>query len=127
MNKNTRLELTDSGMSAAMKMSEGNPGARRVVTDLMRNADKIDPMGGMGGFGPILNLDSFGIYGARIWMLYKNVCGEDYTATVGVLRACQLGLISKIVLNTAIDNRGRGLDVEETLKKVREQLPNFGK
>lgn len=127
MNKNTRIELTDTGMSAATKMSEGNPGARRVVADLMRNAEKIDPDNAMGGFGAILNLDSYGIYGSRIWMLYKDVCGEDMPRTLGVLRACQLGIISQSVLDTAIDNGGRGLDVEDAFKKVQERLPNFGK
>ncbi len=127
MNNNTRIELTDTGISVAIKMSEGDPCALRVVVEFMKNAGKIDPDNAMGGFGAILNLDSLGIYGSRIRMLYKDVCGEDMPRTLGVLRACQLGIISQSVLDTAIDNRGRGLDVEDAFKKVQEHLPNFGK
>jgi hypothetical protein len=127
MNNNTRIELYDNCNSAAKKLADGNAGAIRVLLNLVQNAEQIDPDSPMGGFGALLNLDSFGIYGPRIWMLYKDVCGENLTKTLGVLLACQFGIISQSVLNTAIDNRGSGLEVVEAVKKVREVSPNFGK
>jgi hypothetical protein len=44
-----------------------------------------------------------------------------------MIRACQLGIITNMKLNTAIDNMGDGLNVSEILKLVQEQLPDFGK
>jgi hypothetical protein len=62
-------------MSMAMKMSDGNPGALTVVMSIYQHVENIDPMGALGGFGPILSLDTLGIYGPDVWMLYKFLTG----------------------------------------------------
>lgn len=91
-----------------------------ALTGVLTNqADTIDPR------WVLLQLDSCFIHGYRIWMLYKDVCRENTTTLVGVLRARELGIISISVLHHAIDNYGRGLDVQATLEEVREQLPDF--
>ena len=64
-------------MSAVMKLAEGNPGAIRAIAEMVEVTPKADPGNLLGGFGMLLNLDSSGIYGTRVWMLYKDVCGED--------------------------------------------------
>jgi hypothetical protein len=74
----------------------------------------------------ILRMDTLGIYGARLWLLHKDVCGEDLVATIGLIRANQLGMLGPDSLNHAIDNRGNGVDVPIILENVRERLPAFG-
>jgi hypothetical protein len=71
-------------------------------------------------------MDTHGVYGHRIWMLYKDVCGENIENMLAVLRACQLGIITDQTMNHAIDNYGDGLDVPAILGKVKEQLTEFG-
>ncbi len=124
--RKTRLELTDSIMDVVIKMVEGNPGAISVCTQLLKENKEIDPDSALGEMGSIFSLDGLGIYGSRIWMLYKDVCGEDITKTIGLLRANQLGFISETILNHAIDNRGDGVDLDNLMEQVKEKLPNFG-
>jgi len=120
-----RITLQDNGLTALMKLSEGNPGAMSVLMEMMTQAADIDPDDIMGSFGALLHLDSMGIYGPRIWMLYKDVCKENLNATLGLMRAVQLGFISRSTLDTAIDNYGQGLDVDAALAKVKDRLPRF--
>jgi hypothetical protein len=120
-----RIELNDTAITMMMKMSEGNPGALNVLTKILEDGAKIDPDDFMGSYGAIFRLDTLGIYGSRIWMLYKDVCKHDIVATLGVLRASQLGIVKRSILNHAIDNSGDGLDVQDALDKVKTELPNF--
>lgn len=120
--------LTDLNMtSIAMvtTMAEGNPGALRVLFEFMKFEPLIDPDNLMGGLGKILALDDLGVYGSRIWMLYKDVCGEDIGRTSALLRARQLGIISSDVLRNAIENYGEGVDVEIAVASVQKELPKF--
>jgi hypothetical protein len=121
-----RIGLKDTTMDTVLKMSEGNPGALRVVMDMMKDGGAIDPDSWAGGLGAVLGLDSHGIYGSRIWMLYKDVCKEDLVSMLAVLRACQLGHISEATLHQAIDNYGQGIDLDEVVAGVKEALPRFG-
>lgn len=119
-----RIGLHDTTMSVVQKMSEGNPSAITVCLRMLNESEKIDPF--IGGLGAILMMDTFGIHGPRIWMLYKDVCNQDLVKMLACLRACQMGFISQDVLNFAIDNYGKGLDVEDCLQQVKERLPEFG-
>ena len=123
---NERIKLRDTVLDAIIKMSEGNPGATRVCAEIVRDGGAIDPLAFGGGLLKLLSLDSLGIYGSRIWMLYKDVCGCDLTATLGMLRAHQLGFIKEEQLNHAIDNWVDGLDVNELVSQVKERLGTFG-
>lgn len=110
-------------------MSSGgfNPGGLTVLMSMIENSPTIDPDDAFGGLGPILLMDSWGIYGEKIWMLFKDVCGQNIVTTIGILRSCQLGMISPSKLMAAIENRGNGIDVDELLTLVRQRLPNFQK
>jgi hypothetical protein len=123
----SRIELSDSMMTIVLKMVKGNPGATNVLMSMIKDGAKIDPQSALGGIGGVLALDTYGIYGPRIWMLYSDVCEKDLTKTIALLRAVQLGLLDESVLMHGIDNRGQGLDVPALLAKVKEQLPEFGK
>jgi len=121
----TKLTLTMSPMDVFVTMSEGNPGALQVLLALYENGNKIDPMDFMGPFGAIFSLDRNGIYGSRIWMLFKDVCGKDLGKTVAMLRSIQLGLLKTDDLDIAINNRGEGIDVDALVEKVIDTLPEF--
>lgn len=125
MNMNTRIELTDSTISATDKLSESNPGAMKVCLTLLKEGGEIDPDNLLGGLGCLLSLDSHEIYGASIWMLYKDVCGEDIVKVVALLRAVQLGILEEDKLIHAIGNYGKGIDVDNLYTLVKERLPTF--
>ena len=121
----SRIKLDDSFVDMGEKMAEGNPGAISVICQIINEGARIDPSSALGGLGAVLQLDSLGIYGSRIWMLYKDVCGENVPLTIAVLRALQLGEVPETIINHAIDNRGAGLNLEEVKEKIAERLPKF--
>jgi hypothetical protein len=92
-------DLKMSTMDILMAMSEGNPGALRVCAELVK-AEHIMTL---------LMLDTIGVYGSRIWMLYKDVCGEDLQVMCRVLDTWRKGDITKAQLMHAIENYGEGL------------------
>ena len=122
-----RITLKDTNISALTKMSEGNPGALAVCMQIINQGEKIDPDGFMAGIGTVLWMDTLEIYGPKIWMLFKDVCGEDLIKMLGVLRAVQLGFVGQEKVKAAINNYGKGIDVDDLLKQVQERLPAFGK
>ena len=121
----SRIVLQDSMRDILLKVGEGNPGALRVCMDIVKEGKQIDPDNIVGGIGVLLSLDDMGIYGSRIWMFFKDVCGENLVGMLSVLRARQLGFISDTTINFAIDNYGKGIDVKDCYKKVKERLPKF--
>lgn len=125
MNKGTKLKLDDTVQDMVIKISEGNPGALTVCLDILKKGKSIDPDGFDGGIGSLLLFDSLSLYGSQIWMLYKDVCGEDLVKTVAMLRAWQLGFINEDKLKHAIDNYGNGIDKDDLFKQVKDRLPNF--
>ena len=130
MNKNPRIKLHDNTTDVVVKMSNGNPGAMNVIALLLKQADRIDEYDAMGGFGKILLLDSFEIYGTDIYVLYNDICGRDLVKMIAVLRATQMGMFSSSILKDAChrqDYSGRDMvPVDELYDKVKEQLPLFG-
>jgi len=122
----TKLDLNDSVEDIIIKMSEGNPGAISVCMMMYTKGGAIDPDALFGGLGGVLSLDSLGIYGSKIWMLFKDVCKQDLVKTSAMLRAWQLGFVPKATLLHAIDNYGAGIDTDALLAQVQERLPAFG-
>lgn len=122
---NTKIQLNDSMQDVMFKMSEGNPGALNVCVQILKEGARIDPDDIMGGLGTILSLDTLGLYGSKIWMLYKGVCGGDLPKMLAVLRGCQLGFVTDAQLRRAVDAYGEGLDVPAVCAQVSERLPRF--
>lgn len=124
-----RIELTDSTTDVMIKMSEGNPGALNALIDILKNGASVDMDSAMGGLGAILMLDSMGIYGTDIYILYSDICGKSLPKTLAVLRACQLGLFSRNAVKDAAHRQDRSgkamIPVDELYTKVKEQLPLF--
>jgi hypothetical protein len=124
-----RLQLTMTladAIKAFSRTDDGgyNPGAVSVLTQIVAHAERIDPDDCFGPLGPMMGLDNLDCYGSRIWMLYKDVCGQNLHAMLGVLRAVQLGFTTEREVNASIDRRA-ALDVPALLAQVKERLPNF--
>lgn len=125
----SKISFGDSFMDIIMKMSEGNPGAVTAIMDMIENGEKIDPQGAMGGLGSVLLLDTFGIYGTDIYVLWSDICGQELNKTLGVIRACQLGFFDPKTMVDACsrqDYSGRDMvPVEDLYQKVKGFLDQF--
>ena len=120
----TVITLEDTMQDVIFKLSEGNSEALTVCMEVLQKGQTIDP-DGIGGAGLLLMFDSLSLYGSKIWMLYKDVCGENLVKTVAMLRAWQLGYVAEKKLKHAIENYGDGIDVDDLYRQVKERLPNF--
>lgn len=120
----SRLNINDSVTDIFVKMGEGNPGAMTAMMQLIGYTKTS-----FGGFGSILHLDSFEIYGTDIYVLWSDICERDIVKMQAVLRACKLGLFPSNTLKDACsrqDYSGRSMvPVAELYDMVKRELPNF--
>lgn len=127
----SRIQLDDTQYSIMEKMSDGHPEAYKVLMSMILQGEQIDPDNFFGGLGSVLLLDTFGIYGRDIYKLYRDVCLEDTTMVIGLLRAVQVGILPKEqLINKIVVDKYVGLDYARTydiLDQLKERLPNFGK
>lgn len=120
-----RITLEDTALVALKKLSCGNPGAISVLGQWIANGPAIDP-DACDPFIQMLSLDDMDIVGPDIWMLYKDVSGQDLRVFLGLLRAHQLGFLRFEDLKQAIRvGRSHALDVPALLSKVETELPAF--
>lgn len=120
-----RIELHDTPMSAIAKLSEGNPGAVTVLVDLFKTTPSLDPDAAFGGVAPLFTLDTMGIYGSKIWVLFKDCCGSSILGLQTVLRAYQLGILRRYEIDEAMRDY-TALDTTSLLASVQKELPRFG-
>lgn len=127
----TRIDFNDDIISCVQKLSEGNPGAISVLMQLMQ-AEDVDPDSAFGPFGTVLSLDTYGVYGSKIWILYKDLCGEDIVKTIATLRALQLGLVDHDLILGALTQDYHDPAKEPAkefcgtvVETVQKELPNF--
>lgn len=129
MKQETRINLTDTTLDIIVKMSEGNPGAAVALMEIVKNGEAIDPQSFAGGVGAVLSLDTYGIYGSDIYILWSDICEKNLPKMLAVLRACQLGLFSSNTLKVAASRQDRTgksmIPVEDLYVKVKEQLKEF--
>jgi hypothetical protein len=123
----SKICLNDTTESILVKMSEGNPGALNVLVSVLENGSKIDPQDAFQGLGCILTLDNNGVYGSKIWMLFKDVCKCNISHTIAMVRAVQLGFLSGSKLNEALSkDYATGIfDVPSYVEKVKGRLSGF--
>ena len=84
-------EIITSDMSmedVIILMSERNPGAINVLMQMMNDTD-------ITSFFNILYLDSAGIRGSKIWMLYSDCCNKNYKKFSRTLVALRNGAYSE--------------------------------
>lgn len=80
-----KISLYNDPVEIATIMSEGNPGALRVVMELMKTP--IDCL-------YLLSLDTIGIYGSEIYILWNDCCGRDFDKLKTVLNAWKRGQLT---------------------------------
>lgn len=125
-----RIELTDSVTDICVKMSEGNPGALACIKDILKCANEVDPQDMLSPLGPILILDSCGIYGSSIYVIWSDKCGRDTRRMMMLLRATQLGFFSQDRLKQMAGDQVRQFNLTseefaELDKQVCERLEMF--
>lgn len=112
----SRISLADTAFSAIVKMADGNPGAITAISEIMKHGATIDPQSVLPDFMPILSLDTHGIYGSDIYVLYSDKCGRDVRKLLVLLRAVQLGIMQ--------EQRLRDLATDQT-RQVKLSLEEF--
>lgn len=126
------IKERDTLQEIVVKLSKGNPGAVRVLCEMLKETAFIDPDSLLGALTCLLQLDMMGIYGDGIWLLYKDICGEDLVKTIAVVRASQLGFIHPDKVVEAINchrvaqPQAAEIYPDDLLAKVQERLPAFG-
>lgn len=129
----SRITSLDTSLLDMMVIvSDGNPGAIAALGDMVAVAEATDPDNWAGPYGPPIALDTHGIYGSNIWILFKDICGHSAVRTLAVMRAIQLGIVSEREIKQGIAtcglNGGRDGNtarVDELFAAVRQQLPKF--
>ena len=90
---------------AILIVSQGNIGATQVIVDLIMYSDQIDPLDPGKPFQYFGLLDKHEIAGHFIWLLFRDVCGENIIKTAAVLRALDAGIITPYDLRSAMEVR----------------------
>jgi hypothetical protein len=80
----SKIQLTDTASDILVEISEGNPGAASVLIRILKEGAAIDPQDAFGSLGAIFALDTHHIYGSKIWMLYKDVRGQDLVKMIPI-------------------------------------------
>lgn len=75
-------------LTMIVAMAEGNPGAVRVLTELI----KADPM----GIIEMLNFDDMNMRGSQIWVAYKDYCGCDIHKLRDAIKARDAEMIEMV-------------------------------
>jgi len=70
-----------------------------VITHLFKYEAFIDPQSALAPMWTILQLDDLGIYGERIWILYKYICEQNIINLVALMRSIQLGVYRYEICN----------------------------
>ena len=120
--------LNMSPVDIIVTLCDGNPGAITACLEILKHTEEVDPYNVGGGIMSLLWLDTFKLYGPRIYMLWNDVCNRDVGAMLAVMRAYQLGQLEGVtmeVINHAIENRGAGIDVDKVIAAVQVKLPKF--
>ena len=127
MTDKNRIDFGMSVLEIMMAMAEGNPGAITVLMEVFDKNANVDPDSFLGPFTSITQLDSLGLYGSDIWVLYKDICGNSAVHLMAILRANQLGILSAHDILSAVQGHISecSIDVEDIYNQVKERLPNF--
>lgn len=97
MSTRESIELTDNTMDVLIKMSEGNPGAVTVLTEMI----KRHPMDGL---IRILDIDDMNIRGSQIWIGYKDHCGEDIEKFMACCQSRDQAMVDTINANRGMSS-----------------------
>ena len=117
------INLQDTKLDIVMKMSKGHPGAVIAIMELITKSPKIDPQSALGGYGPILSLDTHEIYGSDVYFLWNNKCHRDVRKVCVLLRAVQLGFLAESKLQEMAADQMREVNLtDEEFATLDEQV-----
>lgn len=127
----SRITLTDGIIKSIMKMVDGNIGATTALSEMITMNPLIDPDDVFAEYGPLFSLDNLEIYGTGIYILWNDICDRNSAKVITLLRATQLGELSRTTLRIACSKQDRSgkdmIDFDSIYKKVKEFLPDFDK
>ena len=98
----SRIAISDELVTGLTNMSEGNPGALNVLMQLVNRSAKMELTNVCSLFDYFSRLDSLEVYGASIWILYKDICGEKIEVMVEVLNAVGNNTVSQMDITKSI-------------------------
>ena len=86
---------------AVVELSDGNPGALNVLISLVNT----------GNPDVLLVLDELEIYGPKIWLLYKDLAGEEIINMFALLDAARRGIggVTYDAIANAVESANKGL------------------
>ena len=129
-----RLDMSNlfNPIQGIIALADGNPGAVSALATLMQTSEDTDPENAFGSMSPIISLDEMEVYGWQIWVLFKDVCEQDPVKTLAVLRARQLGILSKEEILDGLTESFHSPEkdalrtkVTDIVAKVQAELPSF--
>ena len=119
-----KLAISDSKMDMIMKMGNGNPGAMNIIMNMLDgDMDKTSK-----NVMLLCHLDHFEVYGSDLYVLFNDVCHQSPGDFEYLIRAAQMGLVTKEQLHEACrwgQNRCFGeisFDVYEKIHDAEAQL-----
>lgn len=125
----SRIQGNDTIQDVFVKLSEGNPGALSTMAEIYKQGPEIDPDAILGGLTPIAGLDTLGIYGTDIYVLFSDICENSIPKMLAVLRAVQLGFFPAETVKDAASRQDRSgaamIPVDELYRQIQERLPRF--
>jgi hypothetical protein len=126
----SRITLEMSVTEAITKMSDGNPGAIMALASVALKNKKIDPYSAFGEFSSIISLDTYGIYGTEIYVLFNDKCGSDIRKFIMLLRATQMGFFDTRKVQNLAKDQCRSLEItdkewEDIETSVLKDVPEF--
>lgn len=83
-----RIDMHMTTYDVIMALAEGNPGALTVLASLAREPQTAE----WDWTVDMLSLDNYNIYGDKIWLLFKDCCGENYPELRDTLRHFRHGI-----------------------------------
>lgn len=98
MSNVTRKERINAKMTiekVLTMMSEANPGALNCLVSMIQSGPQ--------GFMDILLLDSLGIYGSKVYMLWNDSCGRDMTKMLETMQAFREGRFTREEIHANLD------------------------
>lgn len=123
------MRASTSPMMELSQLAGGNPGATIVLLEILKFVSEVDPDSSTGGRIYFECLRQLPLKESKIWVLFSDVCKKNIYATMGILRAYQMSLITREDILTAVAEaevtRESSLDVKGILEKVKAVVPHF--
>ena len=79
-----KITMFDDSTSAVTKLCNGNPGAINACCHLIKDGAHVYPY--TDGCEYLITLDTLGIYGTDIYVLWSDICQRDLEKMIAMLR-----------------------------------------